>query len=595
MPGLKDLYSFLERNLFNSLTKKLAGNILFLVFIQVITVAVFYVQHEHQYNILREIHISESDLQRVVAVARNSQYLSVGLCVLSFIASLCSIFFLRYMLVRPLKQISATFAAKDLSIDVPLVTHDEIRDVSENYNQFLGVLKDILVDTKKMALGIAVESTKVVKQVNGSLANSRRQGELSDVILNSSREAGEAIAEITQSTHDISSSISQNHKNAEGSLEDLHDVTGKITMISTRLTDFSETVTGLNVNSEKIRDIVSLIEDISDQTNLLALNAAIEAARAGEHGRGFAVVADEVRALAIRVTQATKEISRNIDEMLKNVKNTQKETGQIIEYTSQTKEVVGNTSEHFENMVKDSQNNSSQLIRIASASEEISVTNDEINRQITDIHSLSTDTLNYLEESNKFSKDLRVFTEKMLETVSRVKTGRGKVEEIINSASEHRDVLQAKMAEISSRGIDIFDKSYKPVPNTSPLKYTVAYNSSFDKELQHLLDQGLSKVQGAVYAVCVDVNGYIGTHHSRNQKPLTGNPEVDAVNSREKRIYAANETEIKRAKNTSPLLLQTYIRDTGEILNDLALPIHVNGSHWGNLIVGLKPESLQQD
>jgi len=595
MDQLKELYFFLERNFFNSLTKKLAGNILLLVFIQVCTVAVFYVQGRHQYRILREMNVGASDLQRFAAIGENGLFLSVALCLVSVTASFLSILFLRYMLVRPLKQISATFAAKDLSVDAPLVTYDEIRNLSENYNQFLVELKDILTDTKKMAIGIAVESAKVVKEVNGSLANSKRQGELSEVILNSSREAGEAITEITHSTHDISSSISENHKNAENSMEDLQDVTGKITKISSRLSDFNKTVSGLNVNSEKIKDIVSLIEDISDQTNLLALNAAIEAARAGEHGRGFAVVADEVRALAQRVNRATKDISSNIDEMLRNVKTTRKETSEIEEYTFQTLEVVGKASHHFGNMVKDSENNSSQLVRIASASEEIAVTNDEINRQITDIHSLSMGTSLYLEESNRFSMDLRVITEKMLEMVSRVKTGKGKVEEIIGLAREHRDQIQDKMTQISSGGVNIFDRSYQPVPKTNPQKYTVSYNLAFDRELQPLLDQGLDKIPGAVYAVCVDVNGYISTHHSRNQKPLTGNYEVDMVNSREKRIYAGNETEKKRANNTSPLLLQTYMRDTGEILNDLALPIHVKGSHWGNLILGFKAEVLQQD
>jgi len=595
MAGLKSIYSFLERNLFNSLTKKLAGNILFLVLIQIVTVAVFHAQRSYQYQVLSGMHIGAGDMQKVMAIARQSEYLSVALCALSVAASVCSIFFLRYMLIRPLKQISATFAAKDLSMDAPLVTYDEIRDLSENYNQFLGVLKDILAQTKKMAIGIAVESTKVVKQVDGSLANSQRQGELSDVILNSSREAGEAIAEITRSTHDISASISKNHENAESSLGDLHEVTGKIGIISTRLTEFNKTVTGLNVNSEKIRDIVSLIQDISDQTNLLALNAAIEAARAGEHGRGFAVVADEVRALAERVNRATKEISSNIDEMLKTVQNTLKETHEIDRYTSQTREVVGKASHHFGDLVEDSKNNSSQLIRIASASEEISVTNDEINRQITDIHTLSTGTLGYLEQSNRFSKDLRVMTEKMLELMSSVKTGQGNAEAIISTAQALRDAIQEKMAEIGSRGINIFDRNYRAVPGTNPQKYTVAYNCSFDKELQAMLDEALNRLQGAVYAVCVDVNGYLSTHHSRNQKPLTGNYEVDFINSREKRIYTGSETEIKRAKNSAPLLLQTYMRDTGEILNDLALPIHVNGNHWGNFIVGLKPEILQRD
>ena len=131
MGALKDLYHFVEKTFFNSLTKKMAGNILFLVFIQVVTVAIFYIQHRSQYEVLRGLKISESELQRVVTIAQNSQYLSVALCIFSLIASVFSILFLRYMLVRPLKEISATFAQKDLSVDAPLVTYDEIRDLSK--------------------------------------------------------------------------------------------------------------------------------------------------------------------------------------------------------------------------------------------------------------------------------------------------------------------------------------------------------------------------------------------------------------------------------------------------------------------------------
>jgi methyl-accepting chemotaxis protein len=460
----KDIYIFLEKNFFNSLTKKLAGNILFLLLLQSIMLA--------------------TALLRDRFPETTGNYLLIALFTVSVLASAGSILFMRYLLIKPLSQFAATLTNKDLSKDAPLVSYDEIRTLSVNYNLLLADIRDILHNTKQMALRSALDCTKVKRQVVSSQNNARKQGELADIILTSSREASQAINDITQSTHDISRSIDGNHKTAVGSLTELRDVTENIARVVAKLDDFGATVTSLNTNSEKIRDIVSLIEDISDQTNLLALNAAIEAARAGEHGRGFAVVADEVRALAERVNRATREISGNIDDMLKNVRNTQQETTAIGTYIGRTREVVENTSRHFEKLVQDSENNSSQLSRIAAASEELSVTTSEINRQVADVHTLSSDVM------------------------------------------------------------------------------------------------------------VVDSNGYLSTHHSKNQRPLTGNYDVDLLNSREKRMYVSSPMEIRRAKNTTPFLLQTYARDTGEILNDLSHPIFINGRHWGSFIMGIRPETL---
>jgi methyl-accepting chemotaxis protein len=591
----KTCSTFLERNFFNTLTRKLACNILFPIFIQTVMAAVFYLNQKAVLGLLAGSRLDPQTLEKFVQLSQGSRNTVLGLYFLSVLASLFSIFFLRYLVVRPLQRISATLASKDLSKDVALSTYDEIRDLSQNFNLFLIEMRNILASTKKMTLGVAVECTKVIQQVNGSRTNAQKQGELADVILSSSIESGQAIAEITRHTQDVSTSVSQNYQTAVASMGELQQVTGNITTISTRLSAFSGTVSGLHTNSEKIKGIVSLIEDISDQTNLLALNAAIEAARAGEHGRGFAVVADEVRALAHRVNQATREITQNIDEMLKDVRGTLEETHQIGAYMLQTKEVIEKTSRHFEDVVRDSESSSSQLERIASASKDVSQSNEAINDQIAQIHGLNSQTSQLLEVSNKFSVGLQKNTETMLETVSRVRIGTGGMERLLDMAAQHRDVIQEKIAEVAKRGTNVFDRDYRPVLNTAPQKYTVTYNNVFDRELQPLFDRALEAIPGAIYSLIVDANGYVSTHHSKNQRPLTGDYQVDLVNSREKRIYTSSELEIRRSKNTLPFLLQSYARDTGEILNDLSHPIFLDGTLWGAFIVGLKPEVLQTD
>lgn len=572
MELLKEIYVFLEKNFFNSLTKKLAGNILFLLSLQALMLATV--------------------LLNGTFLNASWQFVIIALFAVSTLASIGIILFLRYLLIKPLAQFAATLATRDLSMDAPLVSHDEIRTLSINYNLLLAELRDILYDTKQMALRCTLDCTKVKKQVSDSQDNARKQGELADMIFTSSTEVSQAINDITRSTHEISSSIDSNYKTAVGSLTELNDVTNNIERVVSKLNDFGITVTSLNTNSEKIKGIVSLIEDISDQTNLLALNAAIEAARAGEHGRGFAVVADEVRALAQRVNSATQDISGTIDQMLKNVRSTQLETIEINTYIGRTREVVEKTSRHFEQLVQDSENNSSQLSRIAAASEEMSVTTLEINRQVADVHTMSSAVVTNLEDSSHLSVDLQEMTEKLLEGASRIRIGRGKIEELVQKAAGYRDLLQTKIEEISRRGINVFDRNYRPVPNSNPQKFTVAYNDVFDREMQPLFDKGLEAFPGAIYSLVTDINGYVSTHHSKNQKPMTGNFEVDLLNSRHQRIFASSTLEIRRAKNTTPFLLQTYIRDTGEILNDLSHPIIINGKHWGAFIMGLKPEML---
>ncbi len=590
----KDLCLALEKRLFNTLSRKLVTIILFFFVLTAMFFSVCLWSAGSARDALSAVKMESVEASQLRSYLAMFSTLSVSLFVFSVLGAAVSIAVVKLLIIRPIKNIAMLFLEEDISKDLDSITSDEISEVAKNYNVFIKKVRDILGETRRMGLDIAAESTKVTKLVRDCTGKSAKQSELSDIIVNTSNEVNVAINEISKSTQHINESTKANLHTANDSLRELHGLTEDILKIGQNITDFTKTVNNLSVNSERIKDIVLLIKDISDQTNLLALNAAIEAARAGEHGRGFAVVADEVRKLAERTNKATQEISDNIDEMVGQVKGTNEGITVINDNMGQVKEVIGNTSRNFENLLQDFEQNGNQLSRSASAIEELSATNLEIHRQVTDINNLSKGASELLSESTVSSTEMNRTTESMLESVTRFRIGNDILEDVMDKIRFWRDSIQTKIQEINDRGINVFDHSYKPVPNTDPQKFTTAFTEIFTQEFQSVLDEARHDLK-AIYFLATDINGYIAVHHSEVSKPMTGDPKVDIVYSRHQRLYFNVETEKRRSKSTKPFLLQTYPRDTGVILNDLSMPVFINNKHWGGIIVGMKPDRLRTE
>jgi hypothetical protein len=131
----------------------------------------------------------------------------------------------------------------------------------------------------------------------------------------------------------------------------------------------------------------------------------------------------------------------------------------------------------------------------------------------------------------------------------------------------------------------LFDTFYIPIPDTYPQKYHTRYDTAFDKTIQDILDEYLKKDRRLVFVVAVDRNGYLPTHNSRYSLPLTGNREQDILHNRTKRLFN-DRTGLAAARNTRPHLLQQYHRDTGEVMFDLSVPVHIRDRHWGAVRFG---------
>ncbi|MDA0189356.1 MAG: methyl-accepting chemotaxis protein [Proteobacteria bacterium] len=595
MNGFWAFYDWSERTFWNSLTKKLMSFLL-LFLIDVVYLGVYI----HQKGAVRDTLVSAGTpadvLARVDAAFDFGLMLMLGLTVVALAWNLLQIAYIRYLIVRPVKLITRIFdeiarGEGDFSHDLPTVTHDELRELALSYNRFADKMRQVISEVRKMSVSIAREAVVVRKSVGETAKRARQQGEITELVFTASNEATQAIHEVSTSTEMISQSTEANLASARLSLDEMLEIVGKVQGVSDKLATFNGTVNNLSQRSDSIRTIAGLIRDIADQTNLLALNAAIEAARAGEAGRGFAVVADEVRKLAEKVSVATEEIGQNITGMISLVRDTQNENELINKDIGQTREVVERSSGQFRQMVADFERTSEQLAQIASAMEELTATNAQVHDNVTQIHSLSAEVSTNMVSSEKSTEGLSEATELVQELVSRFKIGRGTFDYNVERVRKFRDDIQAQLESIQQRGIDVFDRNYRPIANTRPQKYLVAYDEAFTHECQGMLDGALSGIKGGVYAVAVDTNGYLTAHNAKFSQPLTGDYQKDLVGNRTRRKFEA-PTELRAARNTVPLLLQTYIRDTGEVLCDIAMPIHVNGRHWGNVRVGCESSVL---
>ena len=582
-------YEWVEKTIWNSLTKKLMS-FLVLFLLDTLYLAIYYGIGKDLGAILARYGLPAEAMQSVQSTLDHGFWLMAGLTVFALSCNLLQIAYMRYLIVRPIRVITDIFneigrGEGDFSRNLPTITHDELRSLADAYNRFADKMRQIISEVREMSVSIAREAVVVQKRVQDTSSSAERQGAMTETVFTASGQATRAIHEVSQSAELIAESTSSNLGKAQVSLNELLDIVRKVQSVSERLNTFNGTVQQLSERSDSIRKIATLIKGIADQTNLLALNAAIEAARAGEAGRGFAVVADEVRGLADRVNQATQEISINVDGMISLVKDTQRENEGINADMGSTRAVVERSSEQFREMVSNFERTSSQLMQITAAMDQLDCTNAQVHDSVSQIHDISGDVTRHMDESSRCTGSLAKATESVQELVSRFKIGRGTFDTTVDAARRFRDDLQAKLEDMAGRGVNVFDRNYQAVPGTNPQKYRVSYSETYVRECQQLMDAALSEIRGGIYAVGVDINGYLTAHNARYSRPLTGNYEADLVGNRTHRKFEA-PTELRAARNTAPMLLQTYIRDTGELLCDLSLPIHVKGQLWGNVRVG---------
>ncbi len=594
MNRLQALFDILELKFYHSNREKIGFNIgvlLLLHLASTITTIVFSIK---TLKLLRS-HPSIDQAQEIMNGFHGFLAIGVTLFIITALVGLIIAVMLSYYTAKPLQRINAVFSDMntdnaDLSKDIPALGHGEFKNIFNGYNLFLKNLREIIEKIRSMGIKIAIDSTRLSKKIDQTAHTSTQQADLSNLVTTASNDANIAISEISENTQYVADQTSRNLEKAKKAFVGLADGAANIRRITDKVEVFKLTVEDLGRKSSKIMDIITLINNISDQTNILSLNATIEAERAGEHGKGFAVVAAEVRELAKKVKPATETIAANISEMSQTVEKTQSETTEILKCSHETNDIVTQAASNFDGMIADFEQSGDQLLKIAAAIEELSMNNSDILSKVKTIDNLTHEISSDMQSAGDSVNGLKGITEKMQTMVCQFRTDQGMLDYIIATACAYRDHCQQTISQMYAGGVNVFDRNYIAIANTNPQKYTTAYTRHFDAAFQSYYDKILKKIKGAIYAVMLDINGYLPTHHKKFSQPATGRYEIDVLNSRDKRMFNNSEMEIRRAKNTTPMLLQTNMRDTGEILTDLSLPIHIDSKHWGAFIMGIKPE-----
>jgi len=305
--------------------------------------------------------------------------------------------------------------------------------VGEYKGYYLKMQKDfnLLTESLRSAMGGVSESASAVAYAINEISSSSEQ------MAAGGAEQAQQAAEVSSFVEEMTRNIITNTENASIMAENAKEQGikakegGKVVSetiegmmkIAEVVEKSAITINGLGESSKKIGEITQVIDDIADQTNLLALNAAIEAARAGEHGRGFAVVADEVSRLAERTTKATKEITVMINQIQ------QETTEAVISIEEGAKEVdrgkglVSRAGEVIETIIDGSESVTNISIEVAKASEEQSNSAEQISTNIEAIASVTQESAQGVEQIARSSEELQRLTENLEHLISSFKFG----------------------------------------------------------------------------------------------------------------------------------------------------------------------------
>jgi methyl-accepting chemotaxis protein len=313
------------------------------------------------------------------------------------------------------------FANGDLTVALEIKNDDEISKLYSGFNNAVNNIKNMLVKVSEAVTSTASASSQISASTEEMAAGTQEQSSQTMEVAGAVEQMTKTILETTKnSTIATEAAQSAGTSAKQGGKVVLETIDG-MNRIAEVVKKSAETVQALGKSSDQIGEIIQVIDDIADQTNLLALNAAIEAARAGEQGRGFAVVADEVRKLAERTTKATKEIAGMIKQIQKDTNGAVESMSKGTEEVFKGKELADKAGDSLKEIIRGTEKVVDVIAQVAAASEEQSSTSEQISKSIETISNVTQESVAGISQVSKASEDLNRLTINLQNLISRFK------------------------------------------------------------------------------------------------------------------------------------------------------------------------------
>jgi methyl-accepting chemotaxis protein len=365
----------------------------------------------------------------------------------------------------------------------------------------------------------------------------------------------------------------------------LAQVTGLLELVDT----LTQHVTGFAAAMTQVRECSRDIGQLAETTNILSLNASIEAARAGDAGRGFAVVASEVKNLAGKTRLATDEIVRTIDALGREAAQVVGRIEDGARASAEAKSSVAQISQTIDGVV-------GLVHEVDAQNENIARANGTVSEHVVSIRQ-ALDVLEQAGESSETGlrrahdriEELEITASAMFDSIVRAGLSPEDNAMVERAQAAAAEIAAATDAAIAAGRVEVaalFDRDYRPIPGSNPPRFRTRLNDWADREWRPLLDRIATSHSAIMAAACTDMEGFLPTHLSRFSQAPTGDLAHDTRHCRNgRKIFDAIDQKAKESR--APYMMAVY-RQEGDgrsykVVRNVYVPLVVGGRRWGDL------------